>query len=53
MNARIFLKSIMINSSINKRKFGIKDRKDSYKMYISVNFKSLIHLSIKAGKPAF
>lgn len=43
------LESIGINSSLNKRKPSIRDKLPSYRMYISVNFKSLPHLSLKAG----
>ena len=44
-----FLSSIGINSSISKRKPSEKDVLDSYRMYISVSFKRLNHLSVKAG----
>ena len=45
-----FLEKGKIKSSISKRKKGIKDKLDNYRMYISVKFKSVKHLSIKAGK---
>jgi len=45
-----FLNSIGIKSSINLRKPSFKDKKNSYRMYISVSFKRLKHLSKKAGK---
>lgn len=45
-----FLKLIKINSNISKRKPGVKDKKESYRMYISVSFKNTENLSIKAGK---
>jgi len=44
-----FLASIKINSNISLRKPSLKDKKPNYRMYISVKFKSLPHLSIKAG----
>jgi DNA gyrase subunit A len=44
-----FLSSIGIESSLNKRKPSEKDMRNSYRFYISVNFKRLNHLSIKAG----
>jgi hypothetical protein len=44
-----FLKDFGIKSSISLRKKYRKDKKNSYRMYISVNFKSLNHVSIKAG----
>ena len=44
-----FLSSIEIKSSISKRKKSEKEILDSYRMYISVNFKRLKHLSLKAG----
>ncbi len=44
-----FLESINISSIISKRKTSSKDKLDSYRMYISVKFKKLNHLSIKAG----
>lgn len=47
---RDFLASIKINSSVSKRKPSLKDKLVSYRMYISVNFKRLNHLSIKVGK---
>lgn len=46
-NSKKFLNRIKINSSINERILYKKDRKKSYRMYISVNFKRLNHLSIK------
>lgn len=49
--SQIFLKSIGVNSSINQRKRGVKDKKDSYRMYVSVNFKRVSHLSIKTVAP--
>jgi len=42
-----FLSKIGINSSINQRKKGIKDTLNAYRMYISVKFKRLNHISIK------
>jgi len=42
-----FLGSIGINSSINKRKPSKYEVLDSYRMYISVSFKRLNHLSVK------
>ena len=48
-NCKQFLESIGINSSISKRKPSPKEILDSYRMYISVNFKRLSHLSIKCG----
>ena len=44
-----FLEVIGVSSSINQRKPSEKDKLPSYRMYISVNFKRLKHLSIKAG----
>jgi len=49
--SRLFLEKIGIGCTISKRKPSKKDRLYSYQMYISVKFKSLLHLSIKAGKP--
>ncbi len=46
-----FLDRVNINSNISKRKPSGKGIKDSYRMYISVNFKRLNHLSIKVGIP--
>lgn len=45
-----FLDLIGIGSSLNKRKPSNKDKKESYRILISVKFKRLNHLSIKAGK---
>jgi len=42
-----FLNKIGLNASINKRKKGVKDTLDAYRMYISVKFKRLKHISIK------
>jgi len=47
---RDFLKSLGVNSSISLRNPSIKDKLPSYRIYISVNFKRLMHISIKAGK---
>jgi hypothetical protein len=44
-----FLDSINIKSHTSKRKRSIKDKKDSYRMYISVSFKRLKHLSVKVA----
>lgn len=44
------LNSLGINSSIRRKSISIKDRLPSYNLFISVNFKRLKHLSIKAGK---
>jgi hypothetical protein len=44
------LNKMNIYSSTNQRKLSKKDKLNSYRMYISVNFKRLNHLSIKAGK---
>ena len=44
-----FLKLKNIDASIKQRKKAPKDRLFSYRMYISVKFKILPHLSIKAG----
>jgi len=44
-----FLDSIGIHSSVSLRKPSIKDKSKSYRMYISVSFKRVAHLSIKAG----
>jgi len=49
ISCKKFLESIGILSSISKRTRSIKDKLDSYRMYISVNFKRLNHVSIKAG----
>ena len=43
-----FLESIDIKSNISKRKPSKYEVLDSYRMYISVSFKRLNHLSIKA-----
>ncbi len=45
-----FLDSVGINSNISLRKPNIKDKVKSYRMYISVKFKRLNHISIKAGE---
>lgn len=45
-----FLKSVGINSSIMKRKRGIKDKLESYRMYLSVSFKNTANLSIKTKR---
>lgn len=45
-----FLKTININSSISKRKPSEKEKLDSYRMYISISFKRLNHLSVKVEK---
>ncbi|MBU2562153.1 MAG: hypothetical protein KKF68_00640 [Nanoarchaeota archaeon] len=50
-NCKDSLSKLKISSRINKRVLNVKDKKSSYRMYISVNFKRLNHLSIKAGKP--
>ncbi len=44
-----FLNNLDIKSHISKRKPSEKEVKDSYRMYISVKFKRLGHLSVKAG----
>jgi len=44
-----FLSSVGVESHLAKRKPSIKDKQDSYRLYISVRFKSLPHLSVKAG----
>lgn len=49
-NCGLFLNKKGVNYSISKRKPSSKDKLDSYRMFISVSFKSLNHLSIKAGK---
>lgn len=49
-NCKNFLNKININSSISLRKPSIKDKKKSYRMFVSVSFKRVNHLSIKAGK---
>lgn len=49
-NCKGFLKFIGISSSISKRNPSPKEIMDSYRMYISVNFKRLNHLSLKVGK---
>ena len=43
------LKSLKITSTISERKMSIKGKLKSYRMYISVSFKRLNHLSVKAG----
>ena len=43
------LKFLGINSSIGKKFKSKKDKLPSYNLYISVNFKSIEHISIKAG----
>jgi len=45
-----FLKKMRISSSISKRKPSKKDRSDSYRMYISVNFKNVPNLSLKTKR---
>lgn len=45
-----FLFSVGVSCSISLRKISVKNKLKSYKMYISVSFKRLNHLSIKAGK---
>ena len=45
-----FLKKIKIDSRISKRTLGRKDKLDSYRMYISVNFKNSHNLSIKTER---
>jgi len=45
-----FLDSLKISSKLRKRIFSKKDKKESYRILISVKFKRLNHLSIKAGK---
>lgn len=42
-----FLDSINITNSLNKRKPSLKDRKESYRLYISTSFKLFPHLSLK------
>lgn len=42
-----FLENIGISSKISERKLYNKDKKISYRMYLSVKFKSTPHLSIK------
>lgn len=44
------LKRFRINSSISKKSPSERDKMPSYRLWISVNFKRLKHLSIKAGK---
>lgn len=44
-----FLDSINIGYNLSKRSKSIKDKKDSYRMYVSVSFKRLKHLSIKVA----
>lgn len=43
------LDSLGINSLIRRRVKSIKDKSHSYRLYISVSFKRLKHLSVKAG----
>jgi len=45
-----FLKKIKVESSISKRKPSKKDKLNSYRMYISVNFKKTPNLSIKTRR---
>lgn len=45
-----FLKEININSSISKRLPSKKDKLDSYRMYVSVNFRNIPHLSTKTDR---
>lgn len=45
-----WLSSFGISSSIRKKVKSIKDKSSSYRMYISVSFKRLKHLSIKVGR---
>ena len=45
-----FLKKIRVESSISKRKPSKKDKLDSHRMYISVNFKKTPNLSIKTKR---
>lgn len=42
-----FLESIHLKSTLTKRKRCIRDKLDSYRMYISVSFKKLQNISIK------
>jgi len=44
-----YLSSISVGCFISERKMSVKDKLKSYRMYVSVNFKRLSHLSIKAG----
>ena len=50
INCQTFLKKININSSLKLKKASKKDKKKTYLLHISVNFKRLAHLSIKTGK---
>ena len=45
-----FLKELGVESNLSLRKKSIKDKLKSYRLYISVNFKRLDNLSIKARK---
>jgi len=45
-----FLKLMDVSCSISERKMSSKDKLKSYGMYVSVSFKRLNHLSIKANK---
>ncbi|MBU3926124.1 LAGLIDADG family homing endonuclease [Patescibacteria group bacterium] len=45
-----YLNKVKIDSNISKRILSIKDKCFSYRMYVSVKFKNLLHLSIKTKR---
>ncbi|UCD20522.1 MAG: LAGLIDADG family homing endonuclease [archaeon] len=45
-----FLKEFGVNSSIKKKKKGWKEKLDQYILHVSIKFKSLNHVSKKAGR---